>query len=76
MIRCRELATLMVDYFADELPPRQHASIRAHLEWCPNCSSDVELYQQVMQATRELPDAPVPEPLLDRLRETFRNPPQ
>jgi anti-sigma factor RsiW len=74
MIRCRELAALLVDYFADELPPRQHANIRAHLGWCPNCSSDVEIYQQVLQATRELPDAPVPEPLLDRLREVLRNP--
>jgi len=74
MIRCRELAVLLVDYLAGELPPRQHTNIRAHLRWCPNCSSDVEIYQQVLHATRELPDAPVPEPLLDRLRETLRNP--
>lgn len=75
MIRCRELTALLADYLADELPPRQQASIRAHLEWCPGCSSDVEIYQQVLQATRNLPDAPVPEPLMDRLREALLKPP-
>ena len=75
MIRCRELAALLVDYLADELPPYQNEHIRAHLEWCPNCSTEVELYQQVMRAARKLPDAPVPLQLLNRLREAMRESP-
>ena len=29
MIRCRELAVLLVDYLANELPAHQHERIRA-----------------------------------------------
>ena len=68
MIRCRELATLLVDFLADELPPRQAQRIREHLNWCPACASDVDGYQQVIRATRALPDAPVPPSVLERLQ--------
>ena len=63
MIRCRELAALLVDYFSRRTSAPSAREHSRHLGWCPNCSSDVEIYQQVLQATRELPDAPVPEPL-------------
>ncbi len=68
MMQCRKVAVLLVDFFADELPPHQTKHIREHLNWCPVCSSRVERYQQLMRAARMLPDAPVPPSVLERLQ--------
>jgi anti-sigma factor RsiW len=68
MITCRELAEILLDYCAGELPPEQSDVIRQHLCQCPPCVAYVETYQLTIKLTRQLPPAPVPPQLLERLR--------
>jgi len=65
---CRELAETLLEYVAGELPPEQADRIRQHLCRCPPCVSYVETYQLTMRLSRQLPPAPVPPQLLERVR--------
>lgn len=65
---CRELAELLCDFVGDELSEELCATLRAHLDCCPECVHFVETYRLTIQITRRLPPAPPPESLLERLR--------
>jgi hypothetical protein len=67
-VNCRDLADLLIDYLADELPPEQVAQIRMHLDFCPPCVCYIETYQLTNKLTRKLPPVAPPTALLDRLR--------
>jgi anti-sigma factor RsiW len=67
-VNCRDLAELLIDYLADELPPDQAEEIRLHLEFCPPCVYYIETYQLTIKLTHKLPPAAPPAALLERLR--------
>ncbi len=67
-MNCRDLAELLIDYIAGELPPDQAEHIRQHLEFCPPCVYYIETYQLTIKLTRKLPPVPPPAALLERLR--------
>ena len=65
---CHELAELLIDFVADELPAEQAAHIREHLALCNDCVCYIETYQLTIRLTRRLPPAAPPPGLLDRVR--------
>lgn len=72
---CRAIAELLYDYVTEELSPDASAELERHLEGCPSCWQYVESYRQVAAMGRNLPDEPMPDELVRRLRsllEAFR----
>jgi anti-sigma factor RsiW len=67
-MNCRELSDLLVDFLAGELADERCALIRSHLDGCPHCVHFVATYQVTIQITRQLPTAPAPEQLLERVK--------
>ena len=65
---CQQLAELLIDYVADELPAAQAEQIRLHLALCSHCVCYIETYELTIKMTRQLPAAPLPEELAKRLR--------
>jgi anti-sigma factor RsiW len=68
MITCRELAELLIDFIAGELPPEHHQRIEQHLRDCPPCEVFLKTYQLTIHLTRQLPCQPLPPQLVERLR--------
>jgi anti-sigma factor RsiW len=69
---CRDLAELLIDYVAGELPAEQAEDIRRHLDDCTPCVYYVETYQLTIRLTRRLPAAEPPPALLERLKAAAR----
>jgi anti-sigma factor RsiW len=67
MITCRQLIELLIDYISDELQPEHRALVEKHLCLCPPCVHYVETYQLTIKMTRQLPCAPIPKGLHERL---------
>jgi anti-sigma factor RsiW len=67
-MNCRQLAELLIDYVAGELPPEHCEHVRQHLHCCPPCLVFLETYQVTIRLTRQLPPAPLPQQLVERLR--------
>jgi anti-sigma factor RsiW len=67
-VNCRDLAEVLIDYIAGELPPEEAECIREHLASCPPCICYIETYQLTIKLTRGLPHVAPPAALLDRLR--------
>lgn len=72
---CRDLAELLLDYVSGELTPDQQEHIAAHLQWCPPCVTYLETYQLTIKLTRQLPCVPLPEELMQRLRDAVEGMP-
>jgi anti-sigma factor RsiW len=67
MITCRQLVELLVDFVSGELPEEHRQVLDKHLKLCPPCVNYLETYHLTIQLTRQLPDAPLPPALHDRL---------
>jgi anti-sigma factor RsiW len=67
-VNCRDLAELLIDYVAGELPSEQAEHIRRHLAGCRPCVCYIETYQLTIKLTRKLPPVAPPAVLLERLR--------
>jgi anti-sigma factor RsiW len=65
---CRDLAELLIDYVAGDLPTDQAQRIRTHLDACPKCVCYIETYQLTIRLTRQLRPVSPPLALLERLR--------
>jgi anti-sigma factor RsiW len=68
MITCRELAELLLDFVADQLPPERREHIEQHLALCSSCVAYLEGYRLTVQMTRRLPRPPLPPDLARQLR--------
>jgi anti-sigma factor RsiW len=68
---CRELAELLIDFVADELPPERRQLLEEHLSLCPPCVAYLESYRLTIQLTRRLPCAPLPAELVARLKKAM-----
>jgi anti-sigma factor RsiW len=67
MITCRQLVELLLDYVSGELPDNHKALVDKHLGCCPPCVRYLETYTLTIKLTRQLPAAPIPPGLRDRL---------
>jgi len=72
MITCRELAELLIDLVAGELPPEQQAPVDGHLNDCPSCLAFVESYRLTVILAGQLPAPEVPVHVDGRLRTAFQ----
>lgn len=75
-ITCQELADLLMDFVANELPAEHRAVVEEHLCSCQGCHVYVETYQITIQLTRRLQCQPLPDRLAQKLRaalEEMRN---
>jgi anti-sigma factor RsiW len=68
MITCRELVELLIDFVSGELDDDRRQRIEAHLRCCGPCETYLETYRITIQLTRQLPPAPLPPQLVERLR--------
>ncbi len=72
MMTCRELVEHLLDFVGDELTPEQRDRISKHLCECPPCVTLVETYQITIRLSRQLPRAPLPARLQERLQQALR----
>ena len=72
---CRELADLLGDLVAEELPADGKATAEAHLGRCPPCAALAESYRRTIQLARQLPPLPLPPALAARLDAAVREQP-
>jgi anti-sigma factor RsiW len=71
MISCRELAALLGDYVSDDLPPECRGHIDTHMTHCSHCAAYFQSYVAVIQLTRRLPPAPLPQGLARRFTQAL-----
>ncbi len=62
---CDDIADRVWDYLDDELDPARLADVRAHLERCTGCRDVADIARSFLAM---LPEAPVPEEELGRVR--------
>ncbi len=67
MITCRELAELLFDLVAGQLPPEHRENVEQHLGLCPSCVAYLEGYRLTVQMTRQLPRPTLPPELARQL---------
>jgi hypothetical protein len=66
-LECRQIADLLGDYFEGSLPRETRELIDFHIDGCPPCVAFLNTYKGTMDATRRLPDVPIPPELKNRL---------
>ena len=74
MISCREFEEFIIDYFEDDLPPRQRRAFDTHLKMCEKCQDYLGAYCSVVELTKrvhERRDQFVPEPVSEHLIEAI-----
>ena len=72
-LECRQIAELLGDYFDGSLPRETRELIDFHIDGCPPCVAFLNTYKGTMDATRRLPDAPIPPELKNRLLAVLKN---
>jgi len=72
-LECRQIAELLGDYFDGSLPRETRELIDFHIDGCPPCVAFLNTYRGTMDATRLLPDAPIPPELKSRLLAVLKN---
>ncbi len=65
---CCKLAELLIDFVSHELAEDQHRLVEDHLRNCSCCATYLETYRTTIVLMRRLPDRPVPEELVVRLK--------
>jgi predicted anti-sigma-YlaC factor YlaD len=67
-VNCRQLAELLIDFVSGECAEETRLHIEEHLVECPPCVIYLETYRLTIQMTRQLPQVPMPPPMVERLR--------
>jgi anti-sigma factor RsiW len=73
-LECRQIADLLGDYFDGSLPRETRELIDFHIDGCPPCVAFLNTYKGTMDATRKLPEVPIPSELKHRLLAVLKNP--
>jgi hypothetical protein len=72
-IECRQIAELLGDYLEGTLPGSTRDLIDFHVDGCPPCVAFINTYRGTVDATRKLPDVPIPSELKNRLLKVLRS---
>jgi anti-sigma factor RsiW len=70
-VTCREVAELLIDFVEGELPEGRMITLQQHICACPPCMFYLETYQATIEATRALPDEPLPPEFEARLKQVL-----
>ena len=70
---CREMIELLLDYCSGELDSELCQQLRQHLDICRPCVTYLETYQITIRVSKQLPPAPMPEHLMQRLQEALKS---
>jgi anti-sigma factor RsiW len=73
-LECRQIADLLGDYFDGSLPRETRELIDFHIDGCPPCVAFLNTYKGTMDATRKLPEVPIPSELKQRLLAVLKSP--
>ena len=66
-LECRQIAELLGDYLDGSLPRETRELIDFHIDGCAPCVAFLNTYRGTVDATRRLPDVPIPPELKHRL---------
>jgi len=66
-LECRQIAELLGDYLDGSLPRETRELIDFHIDGCAPCVAFLNTYRGTVDATRKLPDVPIPPELKNRL---------
>jgi anti-sigma factor RsiW len=72
-IECRQIAELLGDYLDGSLSAPLRGLVDWHIESCPPCVAFVNTYRGTIEATRKIPDVPIPPELKQRLLKVLRS---
>ena len=70
---CREMIDLLLDYCSGDLDNALCQQLREHLDMCPPCVTYLETYQITIRVSKQLPRAPMPERLIQRLQDALKS---
>ena len=73
-MECRKIAELLADYVEGTLAKETLELIDWHIEGCPPCVAFMNTYRGTIEATRKLPDTPIPPELKQRLLKVLASP--
>lgn len=71
-MECRQIAELLGEYLEGTLPKRTTELLEWHIDGCAPCVAFVNTYRGTVNATRALPDVPIPPELKQRLLAVLR----
>lgn len=69
---CREMIELLLDYCNGDLDSELCRQLREHLDMCPPCVTYLETYQITIRVSRQLPAAPLPPHVAQRLQDAMK----
>jgi hypothetical protein len=72
MITCRDVIAALDDLLAGALALEQGERIEQHLAGCRSCAAYRETYRLTIEAARQLPVAPLPSGLGERVWATLK----
>ncbi len=64
---CTEIRETLEAYLADELDPRTHAIVAAHVAFCQRCQNEIGLIQAIDKVFREMPRQDPPPQIFDAI---------
>lgn len=70
---CKQLVEQLYDFVQGELEEELCRHMQEHLERCSHCVTYVKTYEITIHLSRRLPESPVPEQLLQRLRDVLKD---
>ncbi|MBI3468680.1 MAG: zf-HC2 domain-containing protein [Planctomycetes bacterium] len=68
MLTCRQIAELLYEYLAGEMPAERAHELEMHLTGCVDCYRYLDQYRKVIALGQKLPPEPMPDELVRRLR--------
>jgi len=73
MLRCRDVADLILAYLEGTLAPGERQALEAHIADCPNCLRFLKTYRETVALGQQLREEAVPSDVRDRLEAFLRS---
>jgi anti-sigma factor RsiW len=70
-VMCREVVSLLTDYFEGALPVEQRAALEQHLLTCEGCTNYVDQMRSSITLTGRLNEEDVPAAVMDKILRMF-----
>ena len=74
-MKCKHVQRRLPEYIHSELPSEQMSRMRAHLQQCPECRRELEVYRRMIEGLRAL-RRPAPDWAIEEARRRYRAHPE